>query len=237
MTTSANSTPKVSDKQFRILEYIASFLNAEGFPPTIREICKAVQISSTSVANYNLDKLEAMGLISRRREVSRGLTLNWPILVDLGILNPPESGMEGVDGAQDDRNDLFKVPLLGHIAAGEPIMVEPRDLSNVDEWVDVAQTTFKLSGSPKDYFALRVKGDSMIEDQIAEGDYVVVHKQSSAHDGDIVVALVGNDDATLKRFYKEANRVRLEPANSSMSPIYSDQVDILGVVVGVIRKF
>ena len=240
MTTSANSTPKVSDKQFRILEYIASFLNAEGFPPTIREICKAVQISSTSVANYNLDKLEAMGLISRRREVSRGLTLNWPILVDLGILNPPESGMEGVDGAQDDRNDLFKVPLLGHIAAGEPIMVEPRDLSNVDEWVDVAQTTFKLSGSPKDYFALRVKGDSMIDASVLNGDIVILRHQQTAENGDMVAAWIeGDEETTLKKFYKESKgkQVRLQPANPNYDPIVREasQVRINGKVVSVLR--
>ncbi|MEZ4660877.1 MAG: transcriptional repressor LexA [Caldilineaceae bacterium] len=238
MTTSANSAPKVSDKQFRILEYIASFLSAEGFPPTIREICKAVQISSTSVANYNLDKLEAMGLISRRREVSRGLTLNWPILVDLGILSPPENGADGADAGQEERSDLFRVPLLGHIAAGEPIMVEPRDLSNVDEWVDVAQTTFKLSGSPKDYFALRVKGDSMIDASVLDGDIVILRHQATAENGEMVAAWIEDDgETTLKHLYKEGKKVRLQPANPNFDPIVrnASQVRINGKVVSVMR--
>lgn len=238
MTTSANHSPKVSDKQFRILEYIADFLNAEGFPPTIREICKAVQISSTSVANYNLDKLEAMGLISRRREVSRGLTLNWPTLTDMGILNPPESESADTEPNFVERNDLFRVPLLGHIAAGEPIMVEPRDLSSAEEWVDVAQTTFKLSGSPQDYFALRVKGDSMIDASVLDGDIVILRHQESAENGDMVAAWIeGDEETTLKHLYKEGKQVRLQPANPNYEPIVrnANKVRINGKVVSVLR--
>lgn len=137
-----------------------------------------------------------------------------------------ESHMSRAIQLAESPKDRLSLPLAGQIAAGQPVLaVENED--RVD-FADILDNT--------EHFCLRVKGDSMIEDQIADGDYVIVHKQSTCHDGDTVVALVANDDATLKRFYKEENRIRLEPANSSMSPIYSDQVDILGVVVGVIRK-
>lgn len=137
-----------------------------------------------------------------------------------------ESHMSRAIQLAESPKDRLSLPLAGQIAAGQPVLAVESE-----ERVDFADIL-----DNNEHFCLRVKGDSMIEDQIAEGDYVIVHKQSTCHDGDIVVALVANDDATLKRFYKEENRVRLEPANSSMSPIYSDQVEVLGVVVGVIRK-
>lgn len=121
----------------------------------------------------------------------------------------------------------MSLPLAGQIAAGRPVLAEQQD-----EKVDFST----LFGSD-DHFCLRVKGDSMIEDQIANGDYVVVRKQKTCRDGDIVVALVDGEDATLKRFYREANRIRLVPANSTMKPIYSNNVEILGVVCGVVRQY
>jgi len=119
------------------------------------------------------------------------------------------------------------LPLAGQIAAGQPLLAEEQS-----EKVD-----FSKMFDPKNHFCLRVKGDSMIEDQIAEGDYVVVRKKKTCKNGEIVVALVDGQDATLKRFYKEANRIRLEPANSKMKPIYSKNVEVLGVVDGVVRTY
>lgn len=121
----------------------------------------------------------------------------------------------------------MSLPLAGRIAAGSPVLAVEED-----ERVDFS----KLFES-EERFCLRVKGDSMIEEQIADGDYVVVNRQDTCRDGDIVVALIDGQDATLKRFYREANRVRLEPANSSMTPIYADNVEILGVVTGVVRQY
>lgn len=121
----------------------------------------------------------------------------------------------------------MSLPLAGQIAAGSPLLAEEQD-----ERVDFASLF-----DPEDHFCLRVKGNSMIEDQIADGDYVVVRRQPTCHDGEIAVALVEGQDATLKRFYRERNRIRLEPANSSMKPIYSEDVQVLGVVVGVIRRY
>jgi len=119
------------------------------------------------------------------------------------------------------------LPLAGQIAAGSPVLAEEQD-----ERVD-----FGNLFNSDDHFCLKVKGDSMIDDQIASGDYVVVRKQPTCRDGEIVVALVDNQEATLKRFYREPNRIRLEPANTTMKPIYSSNVDVLGVVVGVIRRY
>ena len=121
----------------------------------------------------------------------------------------------------------MSLPLAGQIAAGSPVLAVEED-----ERID-----FSKMFSSDEHFCLRVKGDSMIEDQISDGDYVVVKKQINCRDGEIVVALVDGQDATLKRFYRESNRVRLEPANSKMKPIFSDNVDIMGVVIGVVRRY
>ena len=121
----------------------------------------------------------------------------------------------------------MSLPLAGQIAAGSPVLAVEED-----ERID-----FSEMFSSDEHFCLRVKGDSMIEDQISEGDYVVVKKQENCRDGEIVVALVDGQEATLKRFYREQNRIRLEPANSTMKPIYSDNVDIMGVVIGVVRRY
>ncbi len=121
----------------------------------------------------------------------------------------------------------MSLPLAGQIAAGSPVLAVEED-----ERID-----FSSMFDSDEHFCLRVKGDSMIEDQISDGDYVVVKKQDTCRDGEIVVALVDDQEATLKRFYREANRIRLEPANSSMKPIYSDNVAIEGVVIGVVRRY
>jgi len=121
----------------------------------------------------------------------------------------------------------MSLPLAGQIAAGSPVLAEQQN----------EQVDFGPLFTDENHFCLKVRGESMIEDQIADGDYVIVHKQETCRDGEIVVALVDGHDATLKRFYRESDRIRLEPANSTMQPIFSDQVDILGVVVGVVRRF
>lgn len=138
-----------------------------------------------------------------------------------------ESHMSRAIQLSESPQTRMSLPLAGQIAAGSPVLAEQQD-----ERVD-----FSSLFSNDEHFCLRVKGESMIEDQIAEGDFVVVRKQNECGEGDIVVALVEGQDATLKRFYREPTRVRLEPANSRMQPIYSDDVEVLGVVVGVIRQY
>lgn len=137
-----------------------------------------------------------------------------------------ESHMSRAIQLTESPQKRMSLPLAGQIAAGSPVLAE-EDAERID---------FADLFDAEDHFCLKVKGDSMIEDHISEGDFVIVNKQSSARDGEIVVALVDGQEATLKRFFKEANRIRLEPANSSMKPIYTNDVDILGVVVGVIRR-
>ncbi len=137
-----------------------------------------------------------------------------------------ESHMSRAIQLTESPQKRMSLPLAGQIAAGSPVLAQEED-----ERIDFADL-FDVD----DHFCLKVKGESMIEDHISEGDFVIVNKQSSCRDGEIVVALVDGQEATLKRFYKERDRVRLEPANSSMKPIYADNVDILGVVVGVVRR-
>lgn len=138
-----------------------------------------------------------------------------------------ESHMSRAIQLSDSPASRMSLPLAGQIAAGIPVLAEQQE-----ERVD-----FSHLFDTEDHFCLRVKGDSMIEDQIAEGDFVIIKRQSDAHDGEIVVALVDGVDATLKRFYREPSRIRLEPANNTMKPIYSNRVEVLGVLVGVIRQY
>lgn len=138
-----------------------------------------------------------------------------------------ESHMSRAIQLTDSSQRRMSLPLAGQIAAGRPLLAQEQD-----ERID-----FSNLFDTEEHFALKVKGDSMIEDQIAEGDFVVVHRQDTARNGDIVVALVDNDEATLKRFYKDKDRFRLEPANSKMKPIFSKDVNVLGVVVGVVRQY
>ncbi|MGE5620643.1 MAG: transcriptional repressor LexA [Sphingomonadaceae bacterium] len=205
----------LSERQRRILDFIASFQQHHGYPPTIREIGQEVGISSTSVVDYNLRSLENQGYLRRHREVSRGLEL-----VTAGI---PRTA-----------HGTVSVRVLGRIAAGEPIEALP----DQQEEIEVSAQLCDVG-----CYALRVKGKSMIEDLIDDGDLVVVRPQDSADDGDIVVALLTDGPtqegrATLKRLYRERGRIRLQPANSTMDPIYVDpeELRVQGKVVAVIRQ-
>jgi repressor LexA len=197
-------------RQRQIVDYLAQYIQRNGYSPTLREIADALGVSSLATVHEHLQALERKHVIRRHEGSARGIEL-----IDRTFIKMTES----VD-----------LPVLGFIAAGQPI--EPHTDPNA---------TFKvspemISGKRRSY-VLQVKGESMIEDHIADGDYVVIEETQVVNDGDIVVALLDNGLATLKRFYKELTRVRLEPANSSMSPIYATNVQIQGRVVGLIRKF
>jgi repressor LexA len=205
---------KLSDRQRRILDFVAKYTGEHGYPPSIREIGQAVGITSTSVVDYNLKALERSGLIRRDKEVSRGL------------------GLVGQTPAPKSR--VIRVPIVGRIAAGEPI-----------EAVESHEDYLELGAGlvPDGCYALQVKGKSMIEDLIDDGDLVVVRPQDTANNGDIVVALLMSQGpssdgvATLKRLYREQGQVRLQPANATMRPIFvdPDQLRVQGRVVTVIR--
>jgi len=205
----------LSAKQQKILEHIREFIDEYGYPPTIRQIQSALGISSTSVVDYNLNILEREGYLRRDPETSRGLEII-------------------ADSARELRRLIVGVPILGRIAAGEPI-----EALQDPEVLNLTRDLVPAEGA----YALRVKGTSMIEDHIDDGDLVIVRPQSDATDGDTVVALLmsgptESGEVTLKRFYRERNRIRLQPANSSMAPIFvaPGQLRIQGKVVAVIRK-
>ncbi len=226
----------LSDRQQRILEYIISIMKQQDFPPSIREIGQAVGISSTSVVNYNLAKLEELDLLSRRKEVSRGLTLNWDKLPSFGFRSnelASEDVSVEVEGTMG--NGFFPVPVLGPIAAGEPIQVDPAEPATTDHWVKVDSDTHSSSDK---LFALQVQGDSMIDASVLNGDIVVLRSQETANNGEMVAAWIeGDEETTLKYLYKEGKTVRLQPANPNYPPIIRDagQVQIKGKVISVIR--
>jgi len=233
----------LSERQRKILDFIVDFTEAHDFPPTIREIGEKVGISSTSVVNYNLSKLEEMELLTRQREVSRGLRLNRAKLADMGMIDldggsavplPPKRRTE--DEVMPDTR--LRIPVLGKIAAGDPIRVDPRDPSNAEDWLELAEGL--LGSSSSRLFALRVQGNSMIDASVLDGDIVILRHQDTANDGDMVAAWIeGDEETTLKLLYREGRNVRLQPANPNpeYKPIIrpADKVRINGKVVSVIR--
>ena len=234
----------LSARQIEILRFIAKFTAEYQYPPTIREIGTSVDISSTSVVNYNLNKLESLGLILRRREVSRGLSLNHDELARQGVAGmigvapaPASKAENGRRNGRKERSGPYSVPVLGHIAAGSPIGVAMVEARSADEFVDVAAS---LVGERENLFALRVRGDSMIEDSVLDGDIVILQQQATANDGEMVAAWnIPAEETTLKRFYRRGAEVELKPANPQYKSIVlpADQVLINGKVVAVIRYY
>jgi repressor LexA len=203
-------------KQAQILEFLRSYIEEKDYPPSIREIQEGCDISSTSVVDYNLRKLEERHLIRRDREVSRGIE---------------------VLGAKGRRPRVLEVPVLGAIAAGQPIPVPSSDRWATDAEETVTVTEDMVRGKTN-VFALRVKGTSMIDDLIADGDIVFLEPAQAAQDGDrVAVWLKDRGEVTLKRFYHEGKRVRLQPANSAMQPIYTsaENVEVQGRFVSSFR--
>ncbi len=205
----------LSSKQKRILAFLRRFREEKDYPPTIRDILKGCAISSTSVVDYNLKILEKEGYIHRDREVSRGIEL-------LGR----------------GQSRMVAVPVIGYIAAGEPIPVPTSDTWEMEplETVDVSSDLIK---GEKKVYGLRVKGTSMIDALINDGDLVLMQQAATADDGEMIAAwLKAEGEITLKKLYREPDRIRLQPANAQMEPIYVDpeNVEVQGKVVGVIRQ-
>ena len=207
----------LSPKQKRILQFIRKFVDTRGYPPSVRDIASGCKISSTSVVAYNLARLETAGYIRRHAKISRGVE----------FLTPKRS-----------RQHIVSVPIIGEIAAGEPIPVP-----DSETWDTVAseelEITEDLTLGKQRVYALRVKGNSMIDALIKDGDIVLMEQVSNAENGDMVaVWLKAEKEVTLKRLFREVNRIRLEPANTQMQPIYTtpDNVEIQGKVITVIRQ-
>ena len=202
---------ELTGRQQEIWSFLVEYVDLHGYPPTVREIGEAVGLASPSTVHAHLANLERAGLLKRDPTKPRALEL-------VGREKPAEAPVV----------ELPKLPLLGQIAAGGPLLAE----QNIEDQIAVPET---LRGD----FVLRVKGESMIDAGILDGDLVIVQRAQDARNGDIVVALAGDDEsadeATVKTFYREKGRVRLQPENASLEPIYAEHVQILGKVVGVFR--
>ena len=208
---------EISTKQRRILEYIRDFIGEHEYPPSIRQIQESCEISSTSVVDYNLRILERLSYIRRDREVSRAIELLEP-------------------GGRRPR--VVPVPIIGTIAAGQPIPVPSADTWRSADQEETIEVSPEMLGNREQVYALRVKGNSMIDALVNDGDIVLMQPASTARDGEMVAAwLKREQEATLKKLYREGSRVRLQPANDTMKPIYTeaDNVEVQGRVIGAIR--
>jgi repressor LexA len=205
----------LTGRQQEIWKFLTDYVDEHGYPPTVREIGEAVGLASPSTVHAHLANLERAGLIKRDPTKPRALELR----------RDPKPETARAD-------DVHRLPLLGEIAAGGPLLAE----QNVEEYLAVPEPLARGG----EEFLLRVKGDSMINAGILEGDLVVVRRQQDARNGDIVVALAGADEtadeATVKRFFRENGRIRLQPENDALEPIYTDYVEVLGKVTGVFRS-
>ncbi len=210
----------LTQRQREIYDFVTGYVDGHGYPPTVREIGEAVGLASPSTVHAHLANLERAGYLRRDPTKPRALEL-------VGRERPPAAEA----GAGTGRVQVL--PLVGQIAAGGPLLAE----ENVEQHIAVPEP---LSSGVGEEFLLRVRGDSMIEAGILEDDYVVVRRQQTASNGDIVVALVGDDEtadeATVTRFFREDGRVRLQPENSALEPLYPAHVQLLGKVTGVFRR-
>ncbi|WP_073025971.1 transcriptional repressor LexA [Lutispora thermophila] len=199
----------LSKKQIEVLEFIKKELATKGYPPSVREICEAVNLKSTSTVHGHLERLEKKGFIRRDATKPRAI--------------------EVLDGNNHlfPRKEMVELPVVGKVTAGQPILAQ----ENIE---DIFPVPIDFVGNDVS-FMLMVKGDSMINAGILDGDYVIVMKQSYANNGDIVVALI-EDEATIKRFYKEKDHFRLQPENPFYDPIITKDLSIIGKVIGVLRK-
>jgi repressor LexA len=201
------SVKELTKRQREIFDYISRYLSRHGYPPTVREIGKAVGLHSSSTVHAHLSKLESLGVLKRDPTKPRAIE----VMVERAKRAVRPTGL----------------PLVGHVAAGEPIVAE----ENVEEYLQVPDV---IGGEAGDYI-LRVRGESMLDAGILDGDFAVVRPGKEAKNGEIVVALIG-DEATVKRFFREKDHIRLQPENKSMKPIKTTEAELLGRVVGVFRS-
>ncbi|MCL2751807.1 MAG: transcriptional repressor LexA [Firmicutes bacterium] len=199
----------LNDKDYKILDFIKSFIDENRYPPSVREICAQLKIKSTATVYFSIHRLEDAGLIRQSPLKKRSIE----------VLSP----YPGIS-----KKSMVEIPLVGNIAAGQPITA----IENIEDIYNLPNDLFGLG----DLFMLNVSGDSMINAGIFDGDKIIVRKQENAENGEIIAAMI-NGEATVKRFYKENHSYRLQPENDAMQPIITEQVDIAGKIVGLIRKF
>ena len=208
----------LTKRQQEITDFIRRYSDLNGYPPTVRDIGKAVGLASSSTVHAHLSNLEKLGVLRRDPTKPRAMELLDRATRGAG------SAVQGALGQVTPRG----LPLVGAVAAGSPILAE----ENIEEYVQVPAA----AGGEDGEYVLRVQGQSMIDAGILEGDFVVVRPQDDASDGEIVVAMVGDDEATVKRFFRESDHIRLQPENPAMQPIRTKDVQVLGRVVGLFRS-
>jgi len=223
-----------AERRKKILECIARTVAERGYPPSVREIAEVVGLATPSAVHHHLTGLERDGLLERGAHSSRAVRLTVRGEAELGLPARRPSAVERIERSRVTpfrmpiERETLALPVIGEIAAGQPIEAYA-------EGAETLEVPRSLQARD-DSYVLRVRGKSMIDALIDDGDYVVVQPQATARDGDIVVALLEDNGVTLKRFYREQDRIRLQPANAAMEPIYASEVQIQGKVVGVIRK-
>ena len=205
---------ELSQNELNILNYIRKQVAEVGYPPSVRELCKAVGLKSTSSVHLYLSRLAEKGYIKKGNLKTRALKITG----------------ENISEAKD--TDMLEIPLVGQVAAGLPILAE----ENIEEYVKLPTSMVKQNTKSEGTYMLKVKGDSMINVGIYSGDYIIVSKCQTAENGQIIVALI-DDEATVKTFYKEKDHIRLQPENDTMEPIIVKDAQIIGKVVGLIRRF
>lgn len=229
------SKKPLSPRQQNILKFIWEYREEHDRPPTIREIGESVEISSTSVVNYNLARLEERGYLNREAEVSRGISFTDKAYE---FLDTVVERVQGVAQQVAESVGLIKIPLVGDIVAGSPIEVGSGDFAVYDEDDAIEVSAAMLHGRVDELFALRVNGDSMVDAMVNDGDIVIMRKQEIAQNGDMVAVWLTGDTTTLKKFYRDGDRIRLQPANPHMEPIYvePEDVQVQGKVMMVLRQ-
>lgn len=202
---------KLTKKQQQVYDYLVDYTQESGFPPSIREMCQGLGVRSTSTIHGHLEKLEEKGYIKRESTKNRAITLT----------KVPAPALPQFDAA------FASIPVIGRVTAGSPILA----VENIEDYFPIP-TSHLASG---DHFLLKVQGDSMLNAGILDDDYVLVRKTEQANNGDYIVALVGDDSATVKTFYKENSHIRLQPENDAYEPIIGTDIQIIGLVKGVFR--
>lgn len=195
-------------KEQAVLDYIIEAVKDTGYPPSVREVCKAVGFKSTCSAHQYINRLAEKGYLEKSNLKTRALKI-----------------------VEEPKEETVSVPIVGKVAAGEPILAT----ENIEDYFSIGESFFSKNSLQNDNFILKVQGESMINAGINNGDFIVVSKQSTAKNGEIIVAMI-DGEATVKTFYKEKNYIRLQPENDTMDPIISDKVEIVGKVIGLFRK-
>lgn len=211
------NTDGLNQNEVNILNFIKKQVSENGYPPSVREICKAVGLKSTSSVHMYLNRLAEKGELQKTNLKTRALKL---------------TNMPSVSSEKPEDIDSVSIPLVGNVAAGTPILAE----QNIEDYFRISTSLLKRTNASDSTYMLKVKGDSMINVGIYNGDYVIISKCQTAENGQIVVAMIENE-ATVKTFYKEKDHVRLQPENDTMEPIIVKDVQILGKVIGLFRKF